>query len=329
MSSSNGSRTYRILVVDDDPAIRRFHTCLLEGAGFAVTLAADGHEALSQVEASLPDLVLLDLDMPRLSGYEVCRRLKADARTRFIPVVILTGMGALEARLQAWDLGADDFLAKPFQIAEVLTRCRALLRVKDVVDALDGAQNVLFALTRAMDAKSAFTQGHTERVAGYALAAGKCLGLPPPDLDLLRLGAALHDIGKIGIPDQILDKPGPLTEDERDVVRRHPVAGVRIVEPLQSVRAAVPLIRWHHERPDGAGYPDGISGNTIPMPVRVLSVADVFDALRSTRPYRPALPPDECVATLCRVADTGGLDGEVVRCFCETTAAVSSPGATT
>jgi putative two-component system response regulator len=262
--------------------------------------------------------VLLDLDMPRVSGYEVCRRLKAAERTRFIPVVILTGEMAEQARLQCWELGADDFLSKPFRTKQVLTRCKALLRVKDLVDQLDGAQNVLFALARVMDAKSAFTQGHTERVVTYALTLGRCLGLSAADLDALRVGAALHDIGKISIPDHILDKPARLTAEEMEIIKRHPVAGVRIVEPLHSVRDAIPLIRWHHERLDGHGYPDGIAGDAIPMAVRVLSVVDVYDALSSARPYRPPLTYDECLATMRKDADCGGLDPEVLRCFCET-----------
>jgi len=318
MEQMKGSRQYHVLVVDDDSAIRNLHTDLLTGAGYEVEVAPDGAEALGRVEVRLPDLVLLDLDMPRVTGYEVCRRLKADPRTRFIPVVILTGELAEQARLQAWELGADDFLSKPFKTKEVLTRCRALLRVKDLVDQLDGAQNVLFALARVMDAKSAFTQGHTERVVTYALTLGKCLGLSPRDLDALRLGAALHDIGKISIPDHILDKPERLTTEEMEIIKRHPVAGVRIVEPLQSVRNAIPLIRWHHERLDGRGYPDGICADAIPMAVRVLSVVDVFDALSSARPYRPPMCYDECVATMRRDADGGGLDHEVIRCFCET-----------
>jgi putative two-component system response regulator len=318
MEQMKGSRSYHVLVVDDESAIRDLHTDLLTGAGYEVEVAVDGADALARVEARLPDLVLLDLDMPRVSGYEVCRRLKAAERTRFIPVVILTGEMAEEARLQVWELGADDFLSKPFRTKEVLTRCKALLRVKDLVDQLDGAQNVLFALARVMDAKSAFTQGHTERVVTYALTLGKCLGLSPADLDALRLGAALHDIGKISIPDHILDKPARLNEEEMEIIKRHPVAGVRIVEPLHSVQNAIPLIRWHHERLDGGGYPDGISGDAIPMPVRVLSVVDVYDALSTARPYRPPLTYDACVATMRRDADSGGLDNEVIRCFCET-----------
>jgi putative two-component system response regulator len=318
MEAINESRPRHILVVDDDQAIRQLHSDFLNDAGYEVTVAVDGREALARVEDRLPDLVLLDLDMPRVSGYEVCRRLKADPQTRFIPVVILTGEMAEQARLQAWELGADAFLTKPFRTAEVLTRCRALLRVKDLVDELDGAQNVLFALTRAMDAKSSFTQGHTERVVSYALALGKCMGLSPSELDALRLGAALHDIGKIGIPDSILDKPGRLTDEEMEIIKRHPVAGVRIVEPLHSVRNAIPLIHWHHERLDGGGYPDGISGDAIPMHVRVLSVVDVYDAMSTARPYRPPLSYDDCVAAMRKDADGGGLDHEVIRCFCET-----------
>jgi putative two-component system response regulator len=232
-----------------------------------------------------------------------------------IPVLILTGQDAQSARLRAWDLGADDFLTKPFQAVEVLARCRSLLRVKSLVDELDSAQAVVLAFARAIEAKSAYTQGHSERVTTYALMLADQAGLGPAQREILRLGAVLHDVGKIGIPDAILNKPSRLTPEEYAIVQRHPLEGARIVEPLRSLRAVLPLVRSHHERMDGQGYPDGLFGASLPLVVRVLAVADVFDALASLRPYRPALPPARCLEIMRANAAGGGLDAELVQIF--------------
>lgn len=306
-----------ILVVDDDGAVATMLEKLLAADGHGVTVARDGREALASVTGRQPDLILTDLDMPYLSGYEVCRQIKQDPTTRLIPVVIITGRDAQEAKLRAWELGADDFLTKPFQSVEVLARCRSLLRVKRLVDELDSAEAVVFAFARVVEAKCRYTWGHSERVTSYALALACKIGLPEAKQEVLRKGGLLHDIGKINMPDSILNKPGPLTAEEYDIVRQHPVQGIRIVEPLRSIRDTIPLIRWHHERLDGKGYPDGLFGGAIPLMARVLAVADVFDALSSERPYRPALPENECLRILRENAAGGGLDPELVRCFCE------------
>jgi putative two-component system response regulator len=317
MSASAAIAGRRILVVDDDPAIGLLLGQVLQQEGYQVARAADGREALAQAAAYQPDLVLLDLDMPRLGGFEVCRQLKQDPATRLLPVLILTGQSSSEARLRAWELGADDFLTKPFQAVDVRARCRSLLRLKGLVDELDSAQAVVFAFARAVEAKSPYTQGHAERVTAYALALARRVGISAGEHEVLRQGALLHDIGKISIPDAVLDKPGPLTAEEYTLVQQHPMQGVRILEPLRSVREAIPLIRWHHERPDGKGYPDGLRAEVIPPLVRILSVADVFDALSSARPYRPAMAYAHSMEVLQKTAAGGGLDGELVRQFGE------------
>jgi putative two-component system response regulator len=319
LPAANGRR---VLVVDDDPAIALVLGQLLEHEGYRIARASDGREALARAAEFRPDLVLLDLDMPHLGGYEVCRRLKQDPSTQLLPILILTGQSSSEARLRAWDLGADDFLTKPFQSVDVRARCRSLLRLKGLVDELDSAQAVVFAFARAVEAKSPYTQGHAERVNRYALALAGRLCISPAEQAVLHEGAILHDIGKIWVPDAILDKPGPLTPEEFDLIKQHPMQGVRIVEPLRSIREAIPLIRWHHERPDGRGYPDGLAGDAIPLLVRILSVADVYDALASDRPYRPALDHVDCLAELRRIAADGGLDPDLVRDFAE---AVKAP----
>lgn len=306
-----------ILVVDDEPGITKLLRTVLTADGHHVIEADDGLSAMERVNEQRPDLVILDLDMPRMGGFEVCRRLKSAPETRLLPILVLTGTGAADARMKAWELGADEFLTKPFQTLEIVARCRSMLRQKELVDALDSAESVVFALAHAIEAKSPYTHGHSERVTQYALSLAARLGLGEADVNVLRRGAVIHDIGKIGIRDAILDKPGRLTPEEFEIVKRHPAEGARIVEPLRTARDVLPLIRWHHERMDGNGYPDGLNGDAIPLSVRILSVADVYDALASERPYRPAMPHERCRNLMTQNADTGGLDPELVRIFFE------------
>jgi putative two-component system response regulator len=312
LADANASR---ILVVEDQPVIAGLLEQLLSAQGYAVVCAADGLEALERVALQPPDLIFLDLNMPRMSGYEVCRRIKDNPSTRLIPVVVLTGEDRSEARLKVWDLGADEFITKPIQNVELLARCKALLRVKRLNDELETAQSVLFALARTVEAKSSFTHGHSGRVAVYADQLAEQLNLRACEREALRRGALLHDIGKLGVPDEILNKPGPLTDAEYTIVKQHTVKGAAIVGPLRSLRDTVPMIRWHHERMDGNGYPDGLSGCDLPRLVRLLSVVDMYDALSSTRPYRAAIPEDVCVRMLKESAAGGGLDPELVEQF--------------
>jgi putative two-component system response regulator len=307
----------RILVVDDNPYIASLLLVGLKAEGYDVAVARDGREALDRVHEVRPDLILLDLDLPNLPGDEVCRRLKGDPATRLIPVVMITAMGALQNKLAAWDNGADDFLTKPFHLIEVTTRCRSLLRIKRLVEERDSAEAVVFAMARAVEAKSPYTHGHTERVVRYSLALAGAAGVAPAQREVLRAGALLHDVGKISIPDAILNKPGRLTAEEYALVKGHAIQGAHIVEPLHSVRDAIPLIRWHHERLDGGGYPDGLRGEQVPPLVRILSVCDVYDSLASERPYRGPIPHAVCLRMLRDDALGGGLDLEMVTLFTE------------
>jgi putative two-component system response regulator len=306
-----------VLVVDDNPFITSLLEHGLRAEGYRVHTALDGAEALRRARESSPDLILLDLNLPRITGDEVCRRLKSDPATSLIPIVMITGSGAARDKIQAWDYGADDFLTKPFHMVEVTTRCRSLLRIKRLIEERESAEKVVFALARAVEAKSPYTHGHSERVTTYSLALAREAGVSAPELEVLRKGALLHDVGKISIPDVILNKPGPLTADEFDVIKQHPGQGAHIVEPLASIRDAVPIIRHHHERLDGAGYPDGLRGDEIPLLVRVLSVCDVYDSLSSERPYRAPIPHPRCLEMLRENALGGGLDPELVAIFTE------------
>jgi putative two-component system response regulator len=315
--TADEERGRRILVVDDNPFIASLLQHGLTAEGFRVSTAQDGLEAIASVASDPPDLIVLDLDLPHVPGDEICRRLKGNPATRLIPIVMVTALGAIHNKLAGWDYGADDFLTKPFHLVEVTTRCRSLLRIKRLVEERDSAEAVVFALARAVEAKSTYTQGHSARVTHYCLELAAALGLPAEQHEVLRKGAQLHDIGKISIPDAILNKPGPLTPDEFAVVKEHSAQGAHIVEPLHSVRDAVPLVRWHHERLDGKGYPDGLRGEQIPLLVRILSVCDVYDSLSSDRPYRAPIPHDVCLEMLQENAQGGGLDPRLVALFTE------------
>jgi putative two-component system response regulator len=304
-----------VLVTEDDPKVNSLLRQLLESHGYRVTQAGDGHQALAAVATERPDLILLDLELPRLGGLEVCRQLKQQPDTSLVPILILTGQAAADSRLRAWELGADEFLYKPFRFAEVLARCRSLLRVKRLFDARDPAEAVVFALARAVEAKSPYTHGHSDRVTRHALALANRLNLDVCDREVLARGALLHDLGKMSIPDAVLDKAGPLTPADYELIKQHPLQGARILESLRSLHELLPLVRWHHERLDGHGYPDGLAGEDIPLLVRILSVADVYDALASARPYRAAMSQPQCLEALRANAEGGGLDPELVREF--------------
>ncbi len=307
-------RPARILIADDDPGVRELLTEMVEGLGHEAVLVPDGIAALNAIAAEPLDLVLCDVSMPGLNGFEVCRRLKSDPATRLIPVVLITGVGE-EFKLQGIEAGADDFFAKPFNMAEVRVRIRAALRMKAFTDELESAEAVLCTLGKSIEAKDPYTEGHCERLAEHAVTLGRVLGLPEEDLRALRLGGYLHDLGKIAVPDSILLKAGPLTSEERVMMQRHPLAGEEICRPLRSLQAVLPIIRHHHERQDGAGYPDGLRGEVIPLTARILQVVDVYDALTTDRPYRRALPPHAALDTLDAETRRGWWDPGIVGAF--------------
>jgi putative two-component system response regulator len=247
---------------------------------------------------------VLDVMMPGLSGYEVCQAIKQDDAIRLTPVILLTALNSLEDRLTGLEAGADEFLAKPCNRLELFTRIRALTRVKRLNDRLENAENVLRAFARAIEAKDPYTEGHVERVSRMARALGERLGLPRRELDALVMAGFLHDVGKIGVREAILLKPGPLTAEERREVERHSALGEEICRPLRSAAGMLAAIRHHHERIDGTGYPDRIAGNAIPVAARVLAIADAFDAMTSDRPYRRAMQTDLALALLLEGAGT-------------------------
>jgi putative two-component system response regulator len=303
-----------VLVVDDVPANRELLQGHLDDLGYEVREARDGIEALEAVEAEEPDLILLDIDMPRLDGIAVCERLKAHPTRRLIPIVILTASNDRNTRLRGLAAGADDYLSKPFDPKELLIRTNVLLRQRALNHRLDATEGVLFALARAVEARDRHTIHHAERVGRYAEAMGAAKGLTQEDCDLLYHGGVLHDLGKIAIPDAILLKPGPLTTAEFATMRQHSVEGERICLSLRSVSHYLPIIRHHHERVDGTGYPDHLERNDIPIGARITAIADGWDAMVSDRPYRAGLDEDEAVARLRHGAGTQW-DAGLVRVF--------------
>lgn len=305
-----------VLVVDDVAANRELLEAQLADLGYDVRQARDGLEALEAIAASEPDLVLLDIDMPRLDGLAVCERLKQHPVRRLIPVVLITAHQDRETRVQGLSVGADDFLTKPFDSAELLARTRALLRDRALNKHLDAAEGVVLALARIVEARDLYTIHHAERVGLYSREIGRTRGLAGDDLDILYKGGVMHDLGKIVIPSEILLKPGPLTEVERTLMETHPADGSRIVEPLRSAARFLPMIRHHHERFDGRGYPDHLAGPEIPLGARIAAIADAWDAMTFDRPYRPALERDEALARLGTGAGAQW-DAELVAIFVE------------
>jgi len=302
-----------ILIADDEPANREILSELLEREGYLTVQAEDGLEALQTLRARQIDLALLDVMMPGRTGFAVCHEAKSDPLTRLIPIVLVTGLNRSEDRIKGIDGGADDFLSKPVDRAELLARVRSLLRLKMFTDELESAETVLCSLAISIEAKDPYTVGHCDRLSVYAEAMGRRIGLNQDLLIALRRGGIVHDLGKVAVPEHILRKPGPLTPEERKIMEEHPAAGERICAPLKSFRAVLPIIRHHHEKLDGSGYPDGLKGNAIPLTARILSTVDIYDALTTDRPYRKALTREAALETMHAEVKKGWWDAELIR----------------
>jgi putative two-component system response regulator len=307
----------RVLIVDDDPVVRETIRDSVEHLGYATREAGSAEEALANITGELPDLILLDVRMPGITGIELCRQLKADQSTHLIPVVLLTAQGELDTRVAGLEAGADDYFTKPVHLRELRARLRALIRLKRVVEELEQAESMITTLALTIEARDTYTAGHCVRLASYAVELGERLGLGHEELGALRLGGFLHDLGKIRVPDAVLLKAGPLTPDEWRMIREHPDAGDRLATPMRTLSLVRPLIRHHHERIDGHGYPDKLVGEEIPHLARVMAVVDVYDALRTRRPYKPPLEEAEALRILLEGARTGQLDPDIVRVFME------------
>jgi putative two-component system response regulator len=278
-----------VLVADDEPAARKLLRRILEPAGYRVTEAATGREALALAEAERPDLLILDITMPEIDGVDICRRIKSDPATHLTPVIHITGLTTREQRLRALAAGSDEFVGKPFDIEELLVRVRSLLRTKHLTDHLVSIEAVVVALARTVEARDNYTEKHLRRVADRSVEVARRMGMSDREVEGVRLGGLLHDLGKIAVPDRVLLKPGALDRAEFALVRKHPEAGAEIVRPLRAFDGPEPAVLHHHEHFDGTGYPYGLRGEAIPLAARVVAVADAFDAMTTDRPYRAAL----------------------------------------
>jgi putative two-component system response regulator len=300
-----------ILVVEDDVGVNALLNDTLQSFGYRTVAAFDGVEAMEVLGRESVDLVLTDINMPRMNGFDLCHNIKKLFRNKFIPVIILTGSGSRENRIRGIEIGADEFLSKPFDTVELQARVRSLLKLKRFTDELENAEQVLFSLALTVAAKDPYTRGHCHRIAHNAVTVGQEMGLFEDELRGIQRGGYLHDIGKIAIPDIILQKQGTLSEDETRVMMDHTVRGEEICRPLQTLAAALPVIRHHHERMDGKGYPDGVAGDKIPLGARIVAAVDLLDALITDRPYRRGLPLKVAVTILNEAAANGHLDPSV------------------
>jgi putative two-component system response regulator len=307
----------KILIVDDESGARAALEFLLRREGFEVRDAADGATAIQECATFRPDLILLDIMMPGMDGFEVCRHIKATPETRLTPVVLITGLTTTEDRIMGINSGADDFLSKPIDLNELLARTRSLLRLKQYTDELENAEAVLFSLAHSIEARDPYTHGHCERLAEMSARMGERLGVPEEQIKALRRAGVVHDIGKVAVPDSILLKPGPLTADETKVMQEHPVVGERICAPLKTFRLVLPIIRHHHEKHNGTGYPDALSGEEIPLTARILQLSDVYDALTTDRPYKVAFTPEVALDLMGEEAERGWWDRELFEAFRE------------
>ncbi len=306
-------RSPTILVVDDDKRNAKLFAAMLASENYTVATAYSGEEALSLVEKSRVDLILLDIMMPGMNGYEVCRLLKEEERTRLIPVVMVTALDDRDSKIKSIECGADEFLTKPPETVELLTRVRSLIRVKSLNDNLTSVENVLFSFANAVESKDGYTQSHVNRVSSLAEKLGRRLNLPSNDIKSLRIGGALHDLGKLAISDELLNKPGALSDEEWEEMRQHPIIGEKIAMPLKDILGlSLDIIRHHHEKLDGSGYPDGLKGDAISIPARIMAVVDIYDALVTDRSYRKGFPEEKAFAILHQEADEGKLDPGIV-----------------
>jgi putative two-component system response regulator len=304
-----------VLVVDDMEANVRLLERLLVREGYFVISAADGEAAIEAVQQASPDVVIMDVRMPRLDGFSACRQLKQAPDTRLVPIVLMTGAAEEDDRIQAIEAGADDFLRKPIDEPELKARVRSLVRLKRFTDELDSAESVILSLGLTVEARDPNTRGHCQRLARYGVALGAKIGLGEEDLEALHRGGYLHDIGKIAVPDAILMKRGPLTTEEMDVMKLHPVTGDRLCGNLRALSRVRPIVRHHHERLDGSGYPDGLRGSAIPLLAQIVAIVDVYDALTTERPYKAAWPVRKAIEALDGEAGRGWRDRELTDVF--------------
>lgn len=301
-----------ILIVDDTPAGRETLEALLFQQGYQLEFASNGPDTLVMAEKLLPDLILLDVMMPGMSGYEVCEKLRSNPLLAAVPIVMVTALDDQNSRIEGIEAGADDFITKPFNRVELRARVKSILRLNRyrslqeekarLTNALENLhiayEKTIQGWGRALDLRDDETQGHSRRVAELTEQLATRMNVPDDELIHIRRGAILHDIGKIGIPDHILQKNGPLSEAEWEIMKKHPIYSYNMLSPIGYLQPAIDIPYAHHERWDGSGYPRGLRQEEIPLAARIFAVVDVWDALNSDRPYRSRWAPEKVIAYL-------------------------------
>ena len=288
----------KVLVIDDEQAHASLLERLLTREGYAVDTAGDVDTAMAAIGRHNPDIILLDVLLPEIDGFTLCGRLKADAATRLTPVVMVTALADRASRLKGRQAGADDFLTKPVDGEELLARVRTLARIKRYTDDLDSAAAIVMALTVMIESRDGYLEGRCHRIANNATAIGRAIGLGSVDLQTLHRGGLLHDLGMLAIPLSVLQKHGPLDQHELALVRSHTVKGDELCRNLRSLQAVRPIIRHHHERLDGSGYPDKLRGDEVPLLAQIIGIVDAYDALTTPRPYQDTLSPKQAIKIL-------------------------------
>ncbi|MFZ3122318.1 MAG: HD domain-containing phosphohydrolase [Thermodesulfovibrionales bacterium] len=306
-----------ILIVDDLEAHLELMEAIFEKEGCHVVTAHNADEALQLLEKSSPDLAILDVMMPGMNGYDLCKRLKEKSGARFFPVILVTSLSELEDKITGIEAGADDFITKPFKSIELTTKVRSLLKFKKLQEELDHSESVILTLAVALESKDPYTKGHSERVGSLSAEFAAFIGLPEKEQAIIKKAGIIHDIGKIGIGDHILHKSGILTKEEIRFIEQHTVIGEKICRPLHSLSVVLPIIRHHHERWDGEGFPDGLKGEQIPVMVRILSIVDTFDAMVSERPYRRPISVTKALKKMEEEKSSGQWDSVLLEKFIE------------
>lgn len=311
----NNSAASRVLVVDDMATNRKLVGFVLRPPEYQIVEASDGEQALDILNHEAFDLVLLDVMMPGIDGFETCRRIRECPGLKLLPIIMLTSMGAPDDVVRGMNVGADDYITKPFNSVELIARARAAIDRKHLTDRLDDAETVLLALGRMVEARDSDTGGHCDRLAHTGVVFGKEIGLDAELIEALRRGGVLHDIGKLGIPDSILLKKGKLNAEEWQIMKQHTVIGAALCSPLRTMQRTAEIARCHHEKWNGTGYPSGLKGEEIPLIARVFQIVDIYDALSSKRPYKPAFPQDKVIEIMEQETAAGFWDQRLMAVF--------------
>ena len=325
-------RPVHVLAIDDESSAIAVLEAGCAIAGFKISTTNNPHEGHDLVRQLEPDVVLLDVMMPGLNGFDLCRMIKQDPQTQLVPVVLVTALDSRNDRLKGIEAGCDDFITKPVDRLELTARVRSLARVRRLTADLDDAEQILGSIAKNVEAKDGNTAEHCDRLTRFGVAFGMYLGLSAPDIKALARAGLLHDIGKVGIPDAILLKKGKLDEAEFEIMKTHAAIGAELLVPLRSMQRVVPIVRHHHEAWSGSGYPEGLSGNDIPLLARVFTIIDVYDALTMERPYKPAFTRENALEIMTKECADGKFDPELFEKFkaflasdFETTKGVNAP----